>query len=386
MGTPLSTAAAGPPNSELIGRLFRLAWRYRLRCVQVLGIQLVLLTMGLFGLSFTGIGIDYIRKVVGHAASDQAPVAPVHFLHVSLPAGMRPMHVLAVLGGLILVLSAFRAVLNYVYAVKVNILVQQKLVVDLRAEISDKLQRLSFRFFDANTTGSIITRVTGDVQSVRMFVDQVLIQSVIMVISLTVYAVYMASLSPGLTLACLATTPVLWILSAVFSRKIQPEYAENRALVEKMVQYLAESVQGVAVVKGFGRERENREKFDRVNSAVLTQQYSIFWWVSLFSPTAGFLTRINTMVLLGYGGWLVAQGRLPLGAGPAGCSRSSTPRSTSARRPTPCAGPAWTARCGSTASRSSTAASTPSCGTSTWRSSRASASRSLGRPAREKAS
>src|ERR1039457_6652965 len=162
---------------------------------------------------------------------------------------------------------------------------------------------------------SPVTRVTGDVQSVRMFVDQVLIQSVIMVISLTVYAVYMASLSLGLTLACLATTPVLWILSAVFSRKIQPEYAENRALVEKMVQYLAESVQGVAVVKGFGRERENREKFDRVNSAVLTQQYSIFWWVSLFSPTAGFLTRINTMVLLGYGGWLVAQGRLPLGAG-----------------------------------------------------------------------
>jgi ATP-binding cassette subfamily B protein len=234
---------------------------------------------------------------------------------VSLPAGMPAMHVLGILGGMILLLSGCRAVLNYVYAVQVNILVQQKLVVDLRAEIYDKLQRLSFRFFDANTTGSIITRVTGDVQSVRMFVDQVLIQSVIMVISLTVYAVYMASLSPGLALACLATTPVLLILSAVFSRKIQPEYAENRNLVERMVQYLAESVQGAAVVKGFGREAENREKFGALNNAVLRQQYSIFWWVSLFSPTAGFLTRINTTVLLGYGGYLVAQGRLPLGAG-----------------------------------------------------------------------
>src|SRR5271157_1526512 len=116
MGAQQSRAEGGPSNSELIRRLFRLAWRYRMRCVQVLGIQLVLLTMGLFGLSFTGIGIDYIRKVVGHAASDQTPLAPVHFLHASLPAGMRPMHVLAILGGLILVLSAFRAVLNYVYA------------------------------------------------------------------------------------------------------------------------------------------------------------------------------------------------------------------------------------------------------------------------------
>jgi ATP-binding cassette subfamily B protein len=52
-------------------------------------------------------------------------------------------------------------VLNYVYAVSINRLVQQKLVVDLRGEVYDKLQRLSFRFFDANTTGSIITRVTA---------------------------------------------------------------------------------------------------------------------------------------------------------------------------------------------------------------------------------
>jgi len=315
MGSPLNSADSGPSNPELIRRLFGLAWRYRLRCMQVLGIQLVLLTMGLFGLSFTGVGIDYIRQVMAHDPSKPPPQAAVRFLHFSLPADWHPMHVLGVLGGLILLLSACRAVLNYVYAVKVNILVQQHLVVDLRAEIYDKLQRLSFRFFDANTTGSIITRVTGDVQSVRMFVDQVLIQSVIMVISLTVYAAYMAYLSPGLAVACLATSPVILILSALFSRKIQPEYAVNRNLVEKMVQYLAESIQGVAVVKGFGREEENRAKFDASNNAILTQQYNIFWWVSLFSPTAGFLTRINTIVLLGYGGYLVVHGALPLGAG-----------------------------------------------------------------------
>ncbi len=311
----MNTPGGGPSNSELIRRLFGLAGRYRADCLQVLGIQIVLLTMGLFGLSFTGIGIDYIRKVVFRSAQDPNPAPPLHLLGFDLPAGMHPMHVLAILGGLILLLSGCRAVLNYVYAVKVNILVQQRLVVDLRAEIYDKLQRLSFRFFDANTTGSIITRVTGDVQSVRMFVDQVLIPSVIMVISLTVYAIYMAHLSPGLTVACLATTPVLLVLSAFFSRKIQPEYAENRRLVERMVQFLAESVQGVAVVKGFGREPESREKFERANNVVLSQQFSIFWWVSLFSPAAGFLTRINTIVLLGYGGWLVAMGHLPLGAG-----------------------------------------------------------------------
>ena len=308
-----SSTSSNPPaetgNGILIRRLFGLAWRYRLHCLQVLGIQLVLLTLGIGGLSFTGVGIDYIRHKLEHT-----PLATGR-LHFLLPEDWPPWQVLALLAGLILLFALIRAFLNYVYAVSVNRLVQQKLVVDLRGEVYDKLQRLSFRFFDANTTGSIITRVTSDVQAVRMFVDQVLIQSVIMVISLTVYVAYMASLSPGLTIACLATTPVLWIMAAWFSQKIQPEYARNRTLVEQMVQVLAEGVQGIAVTKAFGREAEARAKFDAANQACFDQQAGIFWQVSLFSPAVGFLTRINMMVLLGYGGWLVIHDNFPLGAG-----------------------------------------------------------------------
>ncbi len=309
MSVPPPTPPSEPGHGVLVRRLFGLAWRYRLHCLQVLGIQLVLLTLGIGGLGFTGLGIDYIRHKLDHS-----PLV-VNRFHFTLPDDWPPLQVLGLLAGLILLFALVRALLNYVYAVSVNRLVQQKLVVDLRGEVYDKLQQLSFRFFDANTTGSIITRVTGDVQSVRMFVDQVLIQSVIMVISLTVYVIYMASLSPGLTVACLATTPVLWVLSTWFSRKVQPAMLHNRTLVEQMVQLLAEGIQGIAVTKGFGREAEARAKFEAANNAVLTQQHGIFWHMSLFSPAVGFLTRINMMVLLGYGGWLVVHDRLPLGAG-----------------------------------------------------------------------
>jgi len=309
MSEPRATANPEPTNWKLVWRLFGLAWRYRLHCLRVLGIQLVLLTMGLVGLSFTGLGIDYIRHKVEHV-----PLG-ANQLHLALPDDWPTWQVLGLLAGLILALALGRALLNYTYAVSVNRLVQQRLVVDLRGEIYEKLQRLSFRFFDANTTGSIITRVTSDVQAVRMFVDQVLIQSVIMVISLTVYIVYMASLHPGLMAACLATTPVLWLLSAWHTRRTQPAYAQNRVLVEKMVQTLAENIQGAAVTKAFGREDEARAQFDAANNAVLTQQGEIFWRVSLFTPAVGFLTRINMMVLLGYGGWLVMHGQLPLGTG-----------------------------------------------------------------------
>lgn len=306
---PSNSIAAVPSNSALVRRLFGLAWRYRGHCLEVLLIQLVLLTMGIVGLSFTGLGIDYIRHIV-----QDVPLAP-NRLHLALPASWPPLRVLPVLAGAILLLAVCRAILNYVYAVSVNQLVQQRLVVDLRAEVYEKLQRLSFRFFDANTTGSIITRVTSDVQSVRMFVDQVLIQTVIMGVSLTVYILYMIGLSPGLTVACLATTPLLWILSTWFSRQVHPEMAHNRTLVERMVQVLTESTQGVAVTKGFGREAERRAVFDDANRACLEQQHNIFWRMSLFSPAIGFLTRVNMMVLLAYGGWLVVHDQLPLGTG-----------------------------------------------------------------------
>src|SRR4051812_24849531 len=317
----LPTAAHALSNWAVVKRLFALAWRYRLHCLQVLLIQLVLLTLGIGGLSLTGVGIDYIRHKLAASrdgAAQSIPAAPAtHGLlsYERLPTDWPYWRVLGLLAGLILLLAICRAYLNYVYAVSVNRLVQQRLVVDLRAEVYEKLQRLSFRFFDANNTSSIITRVTSDAQSVRMFVDQVLIQSVIMVISLTVYVIYMVNLSPPLTLACLATTPLLWILSAWHTRRTQPEYALNRTLVEKMVQTFVEGIQGIAVTKAFGREAEGRAKFDAANNAVLTQQHLIFWRVSLFSPAIGFLTRINMMVLLGYGGWLVIHGELPLGTG-----------------------------------------------------------------------
>lgn len=307
---PTGAAAAPASNWALVRRLFGLAWRYRLQCLRVLALQLVLLTLGLTGLSLTGLGIDYIR----HVMDPEVPLPDMRFLP-TLPADGEPLLVLLAIAGGILGFAALRSLLNYAYTLSINILVQRHLVVDLRGEVYDKLQRLSFRFFDANSTGSIITRVTGDVQAVRMFVDQVMIQCVIMVISLTVYIVFMASLSPSLTVACLATTPVLAIMSAVFSKRIQPRYAQSRRLIDRMVQHFAESVQGMQVTKAFGREAEDREAFLEKTRAVLAQQKGIFWRVSLFSPAVGLLTRVNIVILLGFGGLQVMRGELALGTG-----------------------------------------------------------------------
>ena len=137
----------------------------------------------------------------------------------------------------------------------------------------------------------------------------------LLTVSLVIYMGYMLSLHPGLTLACLATTPIMWLVTTIFSRIVRPMYDRNRELADRIVLRLAESIQGVQVIKGFGREQEEIDRFAADNLAVKDQQAGIFWRVSLFMPTIGFMTQINLVVLLTYGGWLLTQDKLALGGG-----------------------------------------------------------------------
>lgn len=296
-------------NSTLIRRLLALSWRYRWGCVKVLALQIAILALGLFGIAFAGLGIDEMRHAV-----DPGTRVPLW------PLALRPAHWTAMqriegIAGLVLLCGVLRGVIDYFYRVALNHLVQAEIVVHLRSEVYDKLQRLSFRFFDANASSSIINRVTSDVQSVRMFVDQVLMQSVIMVLSLASYLAYMMMIHVPLTIACLATAPALWLVSQRFARLVQPAFRENRELVDRMIQRLSENIRGIHVVKAFARERDEIEKFRAANETVRTQKRWMFRQISIFTPLIGFLSQLNLVALLGYGGYLVVKGELPLGTG-----------------------------------------------------------------------
>ena len=297
-------------NATLIRRLLTLTWHYRAGCIKVLGLQLVLLAIGLSGLGLTGLGIDYIRHVV--QPDTRAPTWPLHWVP---PAHWTPMMGVAAIAAALLLLSLIRAVLNFGYSVQVARLLQQEVVVHLRAQVYAKLQRLSFRFFDDNASGSIINRVTGDVQNTRLFIDGVILQGIIMILSLAFYLIYMVSIHPMLTVVCLVTTPLLVILSSIFAKLVRPAYTLNRELYDEMIRVLSESIQGIHVIKGFAREPETTARFATTVRNVRDQKLWIINRLSVFSPTIGFLTQVNIVILLGYGGTLVIRGDLPLGTG-----------------------------------------------------------------------
>jgi ABC-type multidrug transport system fused ATPase/permease subunit len=273
----------------------------------VFSFQVVLLALGLGGLSLSGLGVDVIRAQLQPGSA--APRWPLGF-----DASHYGSHgLLFLIGFAVLAMAAVRSTLNYSYSIAVGKLIHIRLVPELRTRVFDKLQRLSFRFFDENATGSIINRVTSDVQSVRAFVDGVLLQGAIMVVSLGVYLVYMLYTHALLTAACLALTPLLWLITNVFSRRAQPAYAKNRELVDQMVLTMSEGIVGMQVIKVFGGEQRELARFQARNAAVREQQQGTFRSVSRFHPTLNFVSQLNIAVLLLCGGWLVIRGELSLG-------------------------------------------------------------------------
>ncbi|MEI6563970.1 MAG: ABC transporter ATP-binding protein [bacterium] len=297
-------------NGRLIERLLRLTWQYRAGCVRVLALQMALLALTLGGFGLTGLGIDFIRHTI------QSSATPPHWpFHLVPPTTWAPMTVVMAIAGAIVLLALIRALLSSIYSIQLAELLQRHVVVNLRSKVYAKLQSMSFRFFDETASGSIINRVTGDVQSTRLFIDGVIIQGLIMILSLAFYLVYMLSIHLRLTLFCLCTTPLLWMATLIFTRRVRPLYRKNRELADNLTLTLSEMIQGIPVIKGFAREPEIIERFAVANRAVRDQKYALINQVSFFSPAINFLTQVNLMILLGYGGYLVIHGQLPLGAG-----------------------------------------------------------------------
>ncbi len=306
-----------PSNWSLIRRLVGLAWLHRWHCLRVLTFQILLVIMTLCGLSMTGLGVDYIRHVM-----DKGSRPPQWWFDMAPPAGWPPMVVISVYiaGGIILLVTT-RSLLNYLRMVSVTQLIQQKVTVMLRQKVYDKLQRLSFRFFDQNDGGTIINRVTNDVQMTSKFLSIVLLALFEVIVTLSLYVGFMASIHVPLTLAVMATTPVLCIVTFIFTRLIRKETKVWLQLRDKLVSTLSENVQGVHVVKGFARQQEQIERFGHDNEAVHDQQHRIFWLTSIFGPLVTFMTQINLVVIFAYGGYLVVLYEsdplrgIPLGSG-----------------------------------------------------------------------
>lgn len=181
----------------------------------------------------------------------------------------------------------------------------EAVVNDLRNGVFAHLQRMPLSWFQRTKVGRIISRMTSDVEDVRLGVQDVLFVTLVQLGQMVVAAACMLWYEPRLFLIVLGLAPVLWLINRTFHRRLSGVLRAMRRSYSRVVATLAESVAGVRVTQGFVRQDENARLFrdlvddhSQYNTAVLKTH-------GLFIPLLDLNNQLFIATLLMVGGYLV---------------------------------------------------------------------------------
>ncbi|MEO1129131.1 MAG: ABC transporter ATP-binding protein [Planctomycetota bacterium] len=302
MPSPSDSTTPSIPVSQLLRRLFALAWAHRTAAVPALLITIVLQLFTLAGLAGQGLAIDVLRQ-----RADASAPAPEWPFGLEPPESTTFIGKLLILGGFILAAALLVGVLRFAQRIADEHFVQS-CIVDLRTRLYGVLQRLGFHFFDTHDTGQIIQRLTADSQSVRMFIQGVIIRLLITLVTFAVFLTFMLKTHALLTIACISVLPIQAFVMARYGRIIKPAFLEQARLVDRYVHYFQESIAGARVIRSFAREAERTDGADSRTAKARDQRMHIDRTRATHVPAVMSTTILSSAVLLGVGGWLVLLG------------------------------------------------------------------------------
>ena len=178
----------------------------------------------------------------------------------------------------------------------------QQVMFDLRAQLFERLQRLSISYFDRNPVGRLITRVTSDVETLNELFSSGLVALFGDFFTLAAIMVAMLVMDWRLALVAFTVIPLIWIIAVVFRRRIRDAFRDIRARVARLNAFLQEHLSGMRVVQLFGREEEAARRFDTVNRDHLRAHLRSITIYAVFLPIGEVITAVALASLLWVGG------------------------------------------------------------------------------------
>jgi ATP-binding cassette, subfamily B, multidrug efflux pump len=215
-------------------------------------------------------------------------------------------------GILIVLFSIARGLFSFVQAYLAE-KISQGAAFDLRNEIFSKIQRLSFTYHDQNQTGQLMIRATDDVEKVRLFIAQGLMQAVSALILLVLILVILFASNWQLTLVALPTLPVALVIFIFFGAISQPLFAAVQKSISTMNTTLQESLSGIKVVKAFAREPYEEKRFNQAANDVLAVSLKVSRTFTFLFPVVFLIAQLGQAAILYFSGRMIIEGSLGLG-------------------------------------------------------------------------
>jgi len=191
--------------------------------------------------------------------------------------------------------------------------VSQRVAYDLRNRFYDHLQRLSFAYHDRQQTGELMARATQDVESVRWFILLGSLRLLFILLLLFASLLLMAITNWRLALVSWTFLPLIAWRSTVMTRSLHPLWLRVQEGQGRLGAILQESLTGIRVVRAFGREGYEGERFAREARGIYHNSYQASRVMAFNSPLMGGLWMLSLVATVWYGGLEIAQGRLSVG-------------------------------------------------------------------------
>jgi ATP-binding cassette subfamily B protein len=188
-----------------------------------------------------------------------------------------------------------------------------KVAFRMRNALYDKLQTLSYQYYDKAKTGDLMSRLTADLEAIRNFIGFGFAQILNMALMAAFGGAMMLYINWQLTLITLVTIPVLGFLALRFEKLIHPAFREMRQAMSNLTTAVQENITGVRTVKSFAREKHEVTKFSVRNEAYQTNQVGASGLWAKFFPAMELTANMSAVILLVAGGSMVIGGSLLLG-------------------------------------------------------------------------
>lgn len=280
---------------DIFGRLFRFMKPYRKGLVLAVIFIVLASLFNSFGPFILGMATD---SMVGLVVGGE----PV-------PAGIQKFVTI-----LILLASTYilYAVFKYI-STCVLVRVSQKTIYDLRSQVDKKLKKLPLNYFDTNTYGDILSRITNDIDTISNSLQQSLDQIVTAITSVVCILAMMLFISPILTFIGVVTVPLALVISMKIAGTSQKYFKAQQETLGEINGYVEEIYSGHNIVSAYGTQEETIEEFEASNDELYASGWKSQFMSSTLMPITQGMTNIGYVAVVVVSGALVIGGRMSIG-------------------------------------------------------------------------
>ena len=189
----------------------------------------------------------------------------------------------------------------------------QKMSYRMRKDISEKINRMPLAYFERNAVGDILSRITNDVDTLAMSLNQSVTQLITGVCTLVGVVVMMLTISPLMTLITLLILPVSALLVFGIVKKSQKYFMAQQVYLGKIDGHIEETFSGHDVVKAFNREEAEMNAFDETNGVLYESAWKSQFLSGLMQPIMNFVSNLGYVAVAVSGAMLAAAGTIAIG-------------------------------------------------------------------------